>query len=161
MKRTPMKRPSDAQLKTFFGVDKLPTETTEIAEFLNRWFAQAHGFNEKSINCGHCFNWAFLFWALNKHKRCSFVSDPHHVITKINGKLYSSEFISGTDNIDPHSLNEKPWTFNIKLMIAFWEKRGIHGDYLRKIVRILTGESIEIQTADVQDDERIVNVNEY
>ncbi len=156
-----MKRPTDAQLKRFFKVDTLPTEPKDIALFLNKWFLDEHGHNPHSINCGNCFNWAFLFWALNKGKRCSFISDPHHVVTKINGRLYSSEFIAGTVNENPHNFCEKPWHWSVKLMIAFWARRGVHYDYLEKIVKCLTGKTVRANTADVQKNSLVVNALEF
>jgi hypothetical protein len=91
--------------------------------------------NPHRINCGHCFVWAYLVWALCEED-VDFVTGTGHVMVRHNGKLYDSAHLDG---VPVHSItnpiNGPKLVVEVDGMAWFWSRAGIHNRLLLEYVK--------------------------
>lgn len=139
-----IKRPSREKLLRFFKVKELPDQNNiaEIRDFVTNWFKTAKNVGDHSINCGYCFIWAYLVWALAKPRTVTFHSDNGHVCVKHGGLYYDSvrfAYKSSADIIRVGGYGNPIWRWSMTDVALYWGRNGIRKHVFRQAIRKLSG----------------------
>ena len=109
-----------------------------LCQFVTDWMIDRYDLSSPPrINCGYCFIWAYLVWALWPYPGVSFSTTDGHVIVKRDGVFYDSEHIDGDTDVN-NFLSfglMKSVDVGAQSMVWFWSRNGRYWYEFRKLVR--------------------------
>lgn len=108
----------------------------EICKFVTKFVKKQYDLvNDSEINCGYCFIWAYLVWALSKEE-VGFASTDGHVVVVHNGLFFDASNPYGYEQLEDAGLDAETTAFvNVHGMAWYWARCGVAKKQFRSILR--------------------------
>jgi hypothetical protein len=110
----------------------------EVCEFVTKYMVKRYNLSEPGlINCGYCFIWAYLVWALWPKGGVEFTSTDGHVAVRYQGYYFDAEHPDGEAETDWvfNSYDEDLMDINVHGLAWYWCRDGLEKMELRRIIR--------------------------
>lgn len=127
------------------AVDGLPptNDFSAICEYVRDWMLRKYQLEwDDEINCGYCFIWAYLVWALwPQHDEVKFVTASQHVVILHKDKYYDCEHCFGEEYADEFcgfGEYSREKRVSIKWMCWLWARNGVKLKEFRRLMRKCT-----------------------
>ena len=117
---------------------KLPEfkDLPEVCRFVTKFVKKQYSLEwDSDINCGYCFIWAYLVWALHKEE-VHFATTDGHVVVDHKGLYYDSTNPDGYECLEDVEIDPDEAAYvDVKGMAWYWARCGVAKKEFRSILR--------------------------
>jgi hypothetical protein len=109
----------------------------QVSVYVTRFMVKEYKLqSESDINCGYCFIWAYLVWALMKEP-VKFVMNDGHVVIEYRGEYYDATTFGETEVneiITGCGYDGDPQEFDVHRMAWYWARTGTRRKQFRELL---------------------------
>lgn len=131
-----------AELKDNIAMNGMPEfeDFRQLCEYVRDFVLTRYDLEfDDQINCGYCFVWAYLVWAIWAGDGITFVSTTGHVVIKYNDMYWDAENCEGRDNLKGFCSFGETYIrkhIDVRWMCWYWARAGTARKELRRIIRM-------------------------